>query len=225
MGHLGGVIRRSPARHGDRRNQSRKPDAAEVDFSRECLRRQLLVVTRVIPAEVLAVELVGTVHRRRKVEVVFGNFPGRDLRRRRGDAVSRDTAREEEQHRPAVRLPLPLGEFQQVQRPLDVHLVGQRRRELRPRAEQRRQVIHLVDFVRRHDPLEEFRLADVARELLLHLAGQIRDERIQVQRHDRLGTRRREPVDEAVPDFAAGPGDQNRGVSGHTTCANGGVVR
>ena len=130
MDHLRRVVRRAAGGQRVGRDQPGEPDAPEVHLARLRLGRELLVVPTVVPAEVLAVELVRPVHRGREVVVVLLHPAGRGLHLERRQPVGGDARRVEEDDRPAVALALLLGEFEHVQGTLDVDLVGQRRAEL-----------------------------------------------------------------------------------------------
>ena len=79
VNHLGRVVRRAARRHRHRRDQARKPDGAKVNAAADGIRRQLLVVMRVVVAELLAIQLVAPVHRRRMRELILANPAGRAL--------------------------------------------------------------------------------------------------------------------------------------------------
>ena len=107
-------------------------------------------------------------------------------------------------------------ELQEVQRAVDVHLVGAHRRELRARRQQRGQMEDQIDFELREDALEKPAVDDRSGEFPAHQPRQRRLERSDVERNNRpaFGCQARE---KPVADFAVGPRNQNRG------CAHGNV--
>ena len=211
--HLGRVVGRAAGRHGDRGDQAREAHAPEVHAARELLGRELLVVPGVVVAELLAVELVAAVHRGGVRELVFLHLAGAPPRLQVRQAVGRDRARVDEHHRPAVRLALALRELQQVQGALDVHVVGGGGRELGPRGQQGREVEDEIHLELREDPLEQRGVEDRTGHLALHHPLHVRLERLHVQRHDLPRALGGEALDQAVTDLAAGPRDQNDGLS------------
>ena len=109
----------------------------------------------------------------------------------------------------AMRFRFMLRELQQVQRAFDVDLVRRNRRELRPRREQRRQVEDQVDLELRHEPLEQRLVGDRPGDLAIDLA---RDRLVQprhIERDDAAVAAFCKLADEAMADFAAGPGDDD----------------
>ena len=102
-----------------------------------------------------------------------------------------------------------LGEFEQSQRPLDVHFVRGDRGEFGPRGEKRRQVENEIDLKFREDPLENPFVSDRPRELAPNLSRQRRFERCDVDGDDR-SPNPGELIDEPMPDFTARPGDEHR---------------
>src|SRR5207247_6664063 len=94
------------------------------------------------------------------------------------------------------------GEPEEVQRPLDVHLVRRLGDELRPGREERRQVEHGVDLELALEPREQVPVEDVpdrdrgapAREVRVYLP--------EVEGQEGVGAGVREVVDEAVTDLA-----------------------
>ena len=146
------------------------------------MRRQLLVEPRVVAAEMLAVQLVAAVHRRRRVPLVLAHAAGARLRREVGQAVGGDRRGIEEDDRAAVRLAFVLRELEQLQRALDVDLVRGDRRELGARREQRREVKDEIDLELGQHALEQVAVGDRAGELALHQPGQRGLERGDVDR-------------------------------------------
>ena len=131
--HLRREVGRAPRGHRGRGDQPRQADAAEIDLARQCLGGELLVIAGVVTAQVLAVELVATVHRRRVVVVVLLDLARPRFHFQAGQAVRGNRRRVHEAHRPAVRFALALGELQEGHRPLDVDAVRRRRGELAAR--------------------------------------------------------------------------------------------
>ena len=107
-----------------------------------------------------------------------------------------------------MRLALPLRELEEIQRPLDVDVMRGDRRELGACREQRREVKDAVHLELGEDALEEARIGDGSGELARREPREPALERRNVERDDgRSGGG--EPRDQAMTDFAAGPGDEN----------------
>ena len=85
----------------------------------------------------------------------------------------------------AVRLSFVLGELEQAQRAVDVHLVRGHRRELGARREQRSQMQDQVDLELREHPLEEGRIGDRTGEFAGDELAERRIERRDVDGDDR----------------------------------------
>ena len=100
-----------------------------------------------------------------------------------------------------MRLGLVLGELEQAQGPLDVHLVRGDRRELRARREQRGEMEDEIDFEFRHHPLEQRAIRDRAGDLAIDLAGDRVVEPRDVDRDDAAIAALGEAIDEAVVRF------------------------
>jgi hypothetical protein len=213
--HLGGEVRGPARRDGEGRDEAGEADRAEVDLPGERLGRELLVVAGVVAAELLAVELVAAVHRRRIGEVVLLHPSGLRFHAEARHAVGRDRRRIHEDDRPPVRLALPLGELEHRHGPLDVHLVRRDRGELAPRGEERREVKYLVDLELGEDPFEELVVEDRARELPRHPGRDRGVEGLEVERDDGTGPVLGEPLDERVADFSAGPGEEDDRCAQH----------
>jgi hypothetical protein len=167
--HLRRVV--AGAAGGDRHgaDQPRVPDGPEIHDVIGLVPGELAVVMGVVPAEVLAVELVAAVHGGRAVEVLLGHGPGAFFRVQVAHAVGGDRAGKQELDGLAVRAGLVGSQTQQVERAAHVDLVARLRGELHPRAQQRREVIDLRDLEHGLEALQQWRLADVADE---HLAAQ-----------------------------------------------------
>ena len=106
-----------------------------------------------------------------------------------------------------MRLALLLGELEQVERPLHVHVVRTDRGELGAGGQQRREVEDVLDLELGQDAFKKARVGDRAGELAPDQPGQRRFERRDVDGDDGAA-RARELIDEAVTDFAVGARDQ-----------------
>ena len=107
------------------------------------------------------------------------------------------------------------GQLQQVQRPSDVDVVGGLGDELRPRGEDRGEMVDRMDLELAAEALEEVAIADVAREADRAPTRQLGVERTHVERHDVDGSALGESVDQAVCHLPARPGDQYHGPACH----------
>ena len=103
-------------------------------------------MVRVIAAKMLAVQLVTAVHGDRLVPVVLAHASGLAAGLEVRQAVCRDRRRIDEHDGAAVRFGLVRRKLEQIQRPLDVHVMCRHRRELRPGGQQRREMKNQVDF-------------------------------------------------------------------------------
>jgi hypothetical protein len=112
-----------------------------------------------------------------------------------------------------VRFRLVLREFEQVKRPLDVDLVRRHGRELGARGEQRRQVEDQVHLELRHQTLEQRQVRDRPGDLAIDLPRDRVVEPRDVDGDNPPIAAFREPIDEAMADFAAGPGNDHDGFA------------
>jgi hypothetical protein len=168
---------------------------------------------RVVPAEVLGVELVAAVHRGRLVEVVLLHFSGARLRREVGKAVRGDRRRIKERDGSPVRLALVLRKLEEVERPLHVHLMRRHRGELAARGKESREVEDEVDLELGEDPLEDGPVEDRADELARDETALLGIERLEVDREDGPRAVGGEARDQAVADLSAGSRDEDDGLS------------
>ena len=113
----------------------------------------------VIPAEMLAIQLVAAVHRDRLIPRALIDGVERVLAPGR-HAVCRDRARIEKRDDPAVAAALRLRELEQAERPVHVDLMGRDRRELAARREQRGKVIDAVDLELGQNAVEKVPVVD-----------------------------------------------------------------
>ena len=212
MDHLGRVIGCPARRQGQRGYQPGKPHAAEVDAPRRGVGRELFVVPRVIPPELLAIQLVTSVHRHRLHVVVFAHAARTRFRLEIRNAVCGDRRGVHEHDRAAVGFALLLRELQQIQRAFDVHVVRGDRRELRTRRQQRRQVKHAVDFEFRENPFQQARIGNRTGEFPRDERNQRGIERRDVERDDG-GAGGGKAGNEPVADFAARARNQHDRLS------------
>src|SRR5207249_4113116 len=101
-----------------------------------------------------------------------------------GQPICGNRRRVEKRHRPAVRLALFLGEFQQVDGAFDVDLVGRRRREFAARREQGGEVEDEVDFIFGEHAVEQLGVEDRANVLLPDERYKLGGEGVEVQCDD-----------------------------------------
>jgi len=139
----------------------------------------------------------------------------RALGREVGQPVDRDGAGEEERDRAAERPRLLDRQPEQVQRALDVDLVGGLRHELRARREQRRQVEDDRDLELALEPLEQVAVEDVADAHGGAAPRHLGRERAHVERQHVVGAGLGQPVDQAVPHLPAGTGHEHDGLARH----------
>ena len=84
-----------------------------------------------------------------------------------------------------MRFALTLRELEEIQRPLDVHVVRGHRREFRSGRQQRSEMEHAIDLEFGQDSIEQRHVGDRSKELARHARRQRCVERIHVDGDDR----------------------------------------
>ena len=144
--HVGCIVTRAAARHGNGADESREANAPEVDHDR-LLGRELLVVPTQIATEKLTIELVASVHGRWVVPLPFTDAAISVFGLGGREPVDRDRARKNELHRFAAPRRLLRSEMEKRERPFDVHTVRRFGRELGFCRQKRRQMKNRLDLV------------------------------------------------------------------------------
>ena len=164
---------------------------------------------RVIAAKMFAVELVTAVHGDRLVPVVFANASSLAAGLEVRQAVCRDRRRIDEHDRAAVRFGLVRRKLEQIQGPLDVHVMCRHRRELRAGRQQRREVKNQVDFELGQNALQQVDVENRSGHLAMHEPRDVRVQSVDVERDDPLMALFDQIGHQSVTDFPVGAGDQD----------------
>ena len=217
MDHLGRVVAGAAARGRERRDQAGEPDRPEVDRPRRLVGRELAIVPGIVAAEVLGVELAAAVHRDRLHPRLLDDPARLPLGVEVREAVDGDRAGKEELHAPAVPAGLLGGQPQEPERSLDVDLVGRLGHELRARRQDGGEMEDRVDLELTAEPLQEVVVPDVARDADGAPVGDLRVERLDVERQDvRVRPGLGETVNEGLAHLPAHPGHEGHRSPRHT---------
>jgi hypothetical protein len=213
--HLGQVVAGAAARLREGADQPREADAPKVDALLLFAVGELPVVAREVAAELFAIQLVASVHRRRHRPLRLADLARALFAGEIGQAVDRDAAREQERDLLSVPTRLIVRHFQQVQRPRHVDFVRGLGREFRSRGEQRGEVKDGVNLELADQSFEQVPIQDIADD---GRATPLRDRRIDlldVEREHLVAPELRQFVDEAMPHLSVRSRDQHNRLSSH----------
>ena len=114
-----------------------------------------------------------------------------------------------------MRFALSLGEFEHHERPFDIHFVRRHRGELAARRQDGRQMKNPIDLEFGEDAIEQLRVEDRPNIVLSNAARESRFQRCEVEHDDGSFGVGRQAIDQAMPNFAAGPGNEHDRFSRH----------